>query len=74
MLNGVAYFTGGLFSVSSAALTALEFFVKGKIVLSPSNTFMATSLSAVNAGALVEFVDCNKSDLCLALDDLKKEN
>ena len=61
-------------SWAGAALTALEFFVKGKIVLSPSNTFMATPLSAVKAGALVEFVDCNKSDLCLALDDLKKEN
>jgi dTDP-4-amino-4,6-dideoxygalactose transaminase len=55
-----------------AALAALEFFnVKDKVVLCPSNTFMATPLSAVKAGAKVEFVDCNKDDLCLNLEDLK---
>ena len=59
-------------SWSGAALTALEFFkVKGKIVLCPSNTFMATSLSVVKAGARVEFVDCNREDLCLSFEDLK---
>jgi dTDP-4-amino-4,6-dideoxygalactose transaminase len=57
-----------------AALAALEFFnVKGKTVLCPSNTFMATPLSAVKAGANVEFVDCNKFDLCMNLDDLKNK-
>ncbi len=61
-------------SWGGAALAALEFFnVKGKTVLCPSNTFMATPLAAVKAGAKVEFVDCNKDDLCMSLDDLKSK-
>jgi len=55
-----------------AALAAMEFFgAKEKIVLCPSNTFMATPLAAIKAGAHVEFVDCNKDDLCLSYEDLK---
>ncbi len=58
-------------SWAGAALAALEFYnVKGKIVLCPSNTFMATPLVSIKAGAKVEFVDCNKYDLCLSLEDL----
>jgi len=61
-------------SWSGGALAALEFFnVSGKTVLCPSNTFMATSLSVVKAGGHVEFVDCNKEDLCLSLADLEKK-
>jgi len=57
---------------AGAALAALEFFnVKGKTVLCPSNTFMATPMSVIKAGGHVEFVDCNKEDLCLSLKDLK---
>ena len=59
-------------SWSGAALAALEFFnVRGKTVLCPSNTFMATPLSVIKAGANVEFVDCNRDDLCMSYDDLK---
>ncbi len=59
-------------SWGGAALAALEFFnLKGKTVLCPSNTFMATPLSVIKAGGKVEFVDCNKDDLCLSLEDLK---
>ena len=55
-----------------AALAALEYFqIRGKTVLCPSNTFMATPLSVVKAGGHVEFVDCNRHDLCISLDDLK---
>lgn len=61
-------------SWGGAALAALEFFnVKGKTVLCPSNTFMATPLSVIKAAANVEFVDCNKTDLCLSLEDLKSK-
>lgn len=57
-----------------AALAALEFFnIKNKIVLCPSNTFMATPLSVIKAGGTAEFVDCNKNDLCLSLEDLKEK-
>lgn len=68
-----------LYSVSfsswaGAALAALEFIdINGKTVLCPSNTFMATPLSVIRAGGKVEFVDCNKDDLCLSLEDLKNK-
>lgn len=59
---------------AGGALAALEYFkVQGKTVLCPSNTFMATPLSVVKAGARVEFVDCNKRDLCLSFEDLKRK-
>ena len=59
-------------SWGGAALAALEFFnVKDKVVLCPSNTFMATPLSVIKAGGKPEFVDCNKDDLCISLEDLK---
>ena len=59
---------------SGAALATLEFFnVAGKTVLCPSNTFMATPLSVVKAGGTVQFVDCNREDLCISVDDLKRK-
>jgi len=61
-------------SWAGAAMAALEFFdVRNKIVLCPSNTFMATPLSVIKAGGVVEFVDCNKDDLCISLEDLKEK-
>jgi len=59
-------------SWAGGALAALEFIgVKGETVLCPSNTFMATPLSVIKAGGNVEFVDCNRDDLCLSFEDLK---
>jgi dTDP-4-amino-4,6-dideoxygalactose transaminase len=59
-------------SWSGAALAALEFAgVQGATVLCPSNTFMATPLAAVHAGASVEFVDCNRDDLCMSFTDFE---
>ena len=59
---------------TGAALAALEWAqVRGKTVLCPSNTFMATPLAAMNAGANVEFVDCNREDLCMSFDDLERK-
>jgi perosamine synthetase len=53
---------------SGAALAALECAgVRGETVVVPSNTFMATPLAALHAGARVEFADCNREDLCLSL-------
>jgi dTDP-4-amino-4,6-dideoxygalactose transaminase len=58
-------------SWGGAALTALEYYdVKDKVVLCPSNTFMATPLSVIKAGGKVEFVDCNRNDLCMSYQDL----
>ncbi len=57
---------------TGAALAALEWAgVRGKTVLCPSNTFMATPLAAISAGANVEFVDCNRDDLCMSFEDLE---
>ena len=61
-------------SWTGAALAALEFFeLRGKTVLCPSNTFMACPLAIQQAGAKVEFVDCNRDDLCLSLEDLERK-
>src|SRR4051794_25233342 len=57
---------------TGAALTALEFAgVRGETVLCPSNTFMATPLAAMHAGAHVEFVDSRRDDLCMSFDDFE---
>ncbi len=61
-------------SWTGAALAALEYAgVRGKKVLCPSNTFMATPLAAIHAGAEVEFVDCNRSDLCMSFAHLERQ-
>ena len=59
---------------TGAALAALEWAgVRGETVLCPSNTFMATPLARFSAGAHVEFVDCNRDDLCMSFDDLERK-
>lgn len=45
--------------------------MEGETVLCPSNTFMATPLSVVHAGGRVEFVDCNREDLCMSFADFE---
>src|SRR3954467_8538472 len=46
-----------------AALAALEWVgVRGETVLCPSNTFMATRLAAITAGARIEFRSCSRDD------------
>lgn len=62
----------GLSSWAGGALAALEFAgVRGETVLCPSNTFMATPLAAIKAGAEVEFVDCDRTDLCMSFEDFE---
>jgi perosamine synthetase len=61
-------------SWTGGALCALEYAgVRGETVLCPSNTFMATPLAALHAGARVEFVDCNRDDLCMSFEDLERK-
>ncbi|MCI0449408.1 MAG: DegT/DnrJ/EryC1/StrS family aminotransferase [Chlorobi bacterium] len=61
-------------SWAGAALAAMEFYkLKGKTVLCPSNTFMATPLVTLQAGAEVQFVDSNRFDLCMSFDDMKQK-
>ncbi len=42
-------------------------------MLCPSNTFMASPLAAIGAGAAVEFVDCNREDLCMSFEDFERK-
>jgi dTDP-4-amino-4,6-dideoxygalactose transaminase len=59
-------------SWAGGALAALAFAeVAGETVLCPSNTFMATPLAAIHAGAEVQFVDCNRDDLCMSFADFE---
>jgi perosamine synthetase len=60
---------------TGGALAALSFagVGKGDTVLCPSNTFMATPLAAVSAGAEVRFVDSNRDDLCMSFADFERK-
>jgi perosamine synthetase len=60
-------------SWAGGALAALHFAgVQGQTVLCPSNTFMATPLAAIRSGAEVQFVDCNREDLCMSFADFER--
>jgi dTDP-4-amino-4,6-dideoxygalactose transaminase len=62
-----------LSSWAGGALAALHFAgVEGETVLCPSNTFMATPLAAIRSGAEVQFVDCNREDLCMSFVDFER--
>jgi dTDP-4-amino-4,6-dideoxygalactose transaminase len=59
---------------TGAALAALTWArVSGEVVLCPANTFMATPLAALHLGARVEFVDCNRADLCMSFEDFERK-
>jgi perosamine synthetase len=61
-----------LSSWAGGALAALHFAeIQGETVLCPSNTFMATPLATIRAGAEVQFVDCNRDDLCMSFADFE---
>jgi len=61
-------------SWAGGAMAALEFAdVRDQIVLCPSNTFMATPLSVLQAGGRVEFVDCKREDLCMSFEDFERK-
>jgi len=47
--------------------------VKGKDVIVPANTFWATSAAAKRAGANIIYADCNKYDLCISYEDIKRK-
>lgn len=41
-------------------------------IIIPSNTFFATALAAIHAGARVIFADCSRDDLCIDVDDVAR--
>lgn len=64
----VATSSGGM-----ALLGLLEYVdVKGKDVIVPTNTFMATPLAVKRAGGDVVFADCSRKDLCLTLAEVQR--
>jgi perosamine synthetase len=62
-------------SSGGAGLLALYEYigVEGGEVIVPANTFWASAAAAKRAGARVIYADCNREDLCLSLDDLKRK-
>jgi perosamine synthetase len=61
-------------SWTGAALAALKLAgVDGEVVLCPSNTFMANPLAISAAGGTVEYVDCNRDDLCVSFSDFEEK-
>ncbi|MDX6721470.1 MAG: perosamine synthetase, partial [Solirubrobacteraceae bacterium] len=62
-----------LSSWTGGALAALEWAqVRGRKVVVPSNTFMATPLAVLAAGATPVFGDCRRDDLCLSLEEVQR--
>ncbi|MBQ3799938.1 MAG: DegT/DnrJ/EryC1/StrS family aminotransferase [Treponema sp.] len=58
----------------AALLAILSYIgVRGKDVIVPANTFWADAQAVKYAGGNVVFADCNKEDLCLSYEDLKKK-
>jgi dTDP-4-amino-4,6-dideoxygalactose transaminase len=69
--NGVPAVALG--SWAGGAIAALEYAgVRGRRVLCPSNTFMATPLAIMAAGGEPVFVDCGRDDLCAALAEVER--
>ena len=56
-------------SWTGGALACMEYFgLRGRKVLCPTNTFMATPFAIQRGGAEIVFADCNRTDLCLSYD------
>ncbi|HEX8157323.1 MAG TPA: DegT/DnrJ/EryC1/StrS family aminotransferase [Solirubrobacteraceae bacterium] len=62
-----------LSSWTGGALAALEWAgVRGRSVVVPSNTFMATPLAVIAAGGTPVFGDCRRDDLCLSVEEVER--
>ena len=74
-----AEFCGVKYAVATAnGTSALEIIlraidVKGKTVVVPSHTFIATAVAAIHAGARVIFVDCQRENFQINPDDLRRK-
>ena len=63
----------GVSSGGTGLLTILDYIdVRGKDVIVPANTFWATTQSVKKAGGNPVYADCDRRDLCLSLDTVKK--
>ena len=72
--NNFASYIGTKYAVScNSGTSALELIfrglkIKGKEVILPSNTFIATANAIINAGGIPVFADCDDT-MCLSYDD-----
>ena len=70
---GVKYAVGTNSGTSSLEILLRAIDVHNKTVIMPSNTYMATPLAAIKAGARVVFTDCEVANLQMDPDDLRKK-
>jgi perosamine synthetase len=71
--NGAGAVAMGSFSGGAMAALAYAGVGPGDTVLCPSNTFMATPLTVIRAGAEVQFVDARRDDLCMDFEDFERK-
>jgi dTDP-4-amino-4,6-dideoxygalactose transaminase len=70
---GVKYALGTNSGTSSLEIILRAIGVERKTVVMPSNTYMATPMAAIKAGAKVIFTECERDNLQMDPDDLKKK-
>jgi dTDP-4-amino-4,6-dideoxygalactose transaminase len=70
---GTKYALGTNSGTSSIEIPLRAIDVDGGTVVMPSNTYMATPLAAIKAGARVIFVDCDKNNLQMDPVDLERK-
>ncbi|MBU1037385.1 DegT/DnrJ/EryC1/StrS family aminotransferase [Patescibacteria group bacterium] len=70
---GVKHALGTNSGTSSLEIVLRAIDVVGATVVVPSNTFMATPISVVHAGGKVVFTDCERDNLQMDPDDLKRK-
>lgn len=69
----VKYALGTNSGTSSLEIALRTIGVENGTVVMPSNTYMATPLAAIKAGAKIIFTDCEKENLQMDPDDLKRK-
>src|SRR5256886_1270251 len=70
---GVKYAVGTANGTSALEIILREIDSKGKTVVAPSHTFIATAVAAIHAGARVIFVDCQRENFQLDPKDLRRK-
>jgi len=70
---GVKYAIGTANGTSALEIILRAIDVKGKTVVVPSHTFIATAVAAIHAGARVIFVDCQRENFQLDPKDLRRK-
>src|SRR5215471_7523163 len=69
---GVKYAVGTANGTCALEIILRAIDVKGKTVVVPSHTFIATAVAAIHAGAKVIFVDCQRENFQLDPKDLRR--